>query len=571
MWTRTAAAVLFCASVVAPAARCDDEEDNPSSNDLLVFNACRPSSKLGGDHAGWPRWWYANRTVLLSPSYRASPTPQPPSEDAVRMRAREALLAAFASKNALVSSEAALALGRLGDPRDVAALEKIVADDDPQSSRRLHRYAALGLGLLARGDAAQATECRNALLLALDRSRGQRDRHSFFEANCAYALAMRGDVAALPELLDIRRRGLAAADARGAIDTEILGPLVYALGALGGETALPEIEEHLRGGRFAGGGSEDTAESACHALSRIPGENSRRILRHAATDPRERVRRLALQALGAVTDGKDDATAAVLRAALAGDKDPECRWMAAVSLARSGHETAAPTLLAAFRSPETRPEDRPCVAIALALRTRARPDDAAAKSLATALAESKDLDERAGLCTACGIARVEAARAHLAETAVKGAPGVAEYAAYALGLAGFDEKKALHEAVARSGDYVVRREAALALGMLHDATITTQLREIAGSSKSSDVDRAGAAISLGRVGGAGDVEFLAALVEGGDVHEQLRACVVQSLGLLVDRTDGEALGRVSANAIWFGTVLGRLRWPPAFDVEHLVD
>jgi HEAT repeat protein len=571
MRTTIVAAALLCALVAAPRARCDDEDDNPSTNDLLVFNPCRPYSRLGADHTGWPRWWYANRTALLRPSYRATAGQPMSSGEAVRARAREALLGALASKNALVASEAALALGRLGDARDVATLAKIVADEDIKSTRRLHRYAALGLGLLDRGDAAQSADARKALVGAIGRARGERDRYQYFEANCAYALAMRGDVAALPELLDVRRRALAAADARGSIDSEILGPVVYALGAIGGESALPEIEEHLRGGRPAGGGSEDTSESACHALSRVPGEASRKILRRASTDPRERVRRLALQALGTVTDAKDDETAAVLRIALAGDKDPECRWMAAVSLGRSGHAAAVPTLLAAIKSRETPESDRACIAIGLGFAARAKPDVAVSQALAAALAETKDLDERAGLCTACGLADVDAARAKLVEFAGKGAPGVCEYAAYALGLAGFDEKKTLHEAVARSGDYVVRREAALALGMLRDATVTEQLREIAGVSKSTDLDRAGAAISLGRVGGVADVDFLVGLVADRDVHDQLRACVVQALGLVCDRAEGEALGRVAADGMWFGTVLGRLRWGPLYDIDHLVD
>jgi HEAT repeat protein len=137
--------------------------------------------------------------------------------------------------------------------------------------------------------------------------------------------------------------------------------------------------------------------------------------------------------------------------------------------------------------------------------------------------------------------------------------------------AGVDERRILHEAVARPGDYMVRREAALALGMLHDATVTQQLREIAGSTSASDSERASAVIALGRVGHYSDIDFLVELIADRDVHDQLRACVVQALGLLVDRAEGASLGRLSADLRWCSTILGRWRWAPSFDVNHLVD
>jgi len=577
-WTLAVATALLGVSMTAtPRAHADDEDDNPSANDLLVFNPRRPFSKLGADHASWSSWWYANRGELLAPSYRAlGPAigPPTPAETTARDRGRDALLAALASKHVLVSSEAALALGRCGDARDVATLAPFVADRDLQTDRRLHRYAALGMGLLGKGDAKESADARRVLLGALDRSRGERDRYEFFHANCAYALAMRGDEAALPDLADIRRRGLEAVDNHSDIHTEVLGPIVFALGVLGGEGSIPEIEDHLKGGRSAGGGTEDTAEAACQALARVGGEKARTILRRAAADPRERVRRLALQALGAVTDANDDATAKVLGDALAGEKDPECRWMAAVSLARSGHASAEHALVAAFKNGEAASADRACFAIALGLLARARNGEVVSRTLFAALEDSKDEDETCGLATACGLARVVAARGRLGELVEKGrSPTIVSYAAYALGLVGADDeqRKTLHAEVARRGDFMVRREASLALGMLRDATIVQQLRDIAGDASHPDVERAGAAVSLGRVGGYSDVDFFVKLLDDRGVHEQLRACVVQGLGLLLDRDEGKKLARVAAESHWFVTVLGRLRWPPVWDVQHLVD
>src|SRR5262249_15594565 len=143
----------------------------------------------------------------------------------------------------------------------------------------------------------------------------------------------------------------------------------------------------------------------------------------------------------------------------------------------------------------------------------------------------------------------------------------------ALGIAGAgaDERRALHDVVSRSGDYLARREAALALGMLHDDQVRGRLHEIAAGTRVPDIERASAVVSLGRVGHYTDTGLLVGLIDEQDTNDQLRACVVHALGLLLDRREGEPLGRVAANSRWFNTILGRWRWPPVWDVNHLVD
>src|SRR5262245_18975909 len=100
---------------------------------------------------GWRTWWRIHRRGLLNPSYRARRLEDRMGrrvDEKARTRARERLLAALSEGHWLVSSEAALAVGRLGDARDIATLARIVRDPDVVSTRRTHRYAAVAMGLL---------------------------------------------------------------------------------------------------------------------------------------------------------------------------------------------------------------------------------------------------------------------------------------------------------------------------------------------------------------------------------------------------------------------------------------
>src|SRR5262245_55425972 len=452
-WARVAFAAIAVCLVAAPVVRADDGEDGPSYNDLLVYRG------------GGIGWWFTNRTELLHPSYRAgslSMGMRAPRDPVARARVREALLAALQDKSELVTSEAALALGRLGDPRDIETLARIVDDRDVAATRRTHRMAALGLGCLPLGDATQAARARNALLSAIDESRGKHDQFAYFWANCAYALAMRGDAAALPKLLDIRRKGLEAVDMQSSIHTDVLGAICYSMAALGGESVLPEIREHLRGVKTPDGGSKNSAWAACQALMRIGGDEAKRALREAAKDERDDVRRMALQTLGAVADAKDDETAAILRAAAVDGQKGGCRGPAALALGRTGHKTAAPLLLSMM---EDAPFDvRPYAALGLGLYGRATKDKAAADALAKALEKNTTNEAMsASLCLACGLAGATSVRPRLAQFASdRKAPAVSTYATFALALlgAGPEERKVLHDVVSELGDYVASREAA---------------------------------------------------------------------------------------------------------------
>lgn len=578
-----ATAALGAAFVAAPDARPDGGEDGPSTDDLLAdFRPFFPDGQ-GFRHASrisqdvpWTDWWYANRRDLVKPSFRAGSASQgvvAPRNQAERGKAREALLLALASKDPFVQSEAALALGRAGDPRDVATLAKIVSDTDISKTRRLHRLAAIGMGCLPLGDAAQALEARTALVGAVAFSRGKHDQFSYFWADCAYALAMRGDTAAAADLVSLRKRVIDAKDMQHSIYCEVLGAISYALGALGGENALPEIKEQLDGRKAPDGGFNDTSWSGAQALARVGGPTARKFLLAAVKDERNFVRAVVFQALGVVGDAKDDVVAEVLRDAMRDDKDLGCRRMAAISLGRTGHPSAAEALLAQLEKGQS--EDRPFAALGLGFLVRGKADAKVSDALVRALAKSRTDESQGSLALACALAGAQAARPRLAEVVAKGGPTAAPTAAFALGMLGAagPERDALHAAVAETGKQLLRREAALALGMLHDRSVVDQLRAVV-AGRTSDLDRATAAVCLGRVGDDSDIDFLLGVFADKETSDPLRACVVHALGWLLDSSDLGRLGRIAADVKWDKQIRGvSMSWTgdAMWEIQHIVD
>ena len=95
----------------------------------------------------WLHWWEANRPPYLRAVGQAAGE-QEPEDGAGRERAVAALVAALEDPDAGVRAAAALALGHVGGPERVAALQaRVEGDPDPVVAHR----ALLGLGLL--GDA----------------------------------------------------------------------------------------------------------------------------------------------------------------------------------------------------------------------------------------------------------------------------------------------------------------------------------------------------------------------------------------------------------------------------------
>jgi HEAT repeat protein len=540
------ATVLSLCVVSAALAGGDSADMNPSCDDLI----CRFGAWDGCDG-----WLAANRFAIVAASYRATPVAAGAArvEDAAaRVRAHESLLKALASRDVFVASEAAVAIGLAGDVHDIPALAKIVKDG--KAERRMLRSAALGLGELPLGDAAQAAEARNALLAAIASGIGEEDRQACFWANCAYALAMRGDTGSVPKLQELRQKAIRGWGANTWTSLEVLGAMGYAVGVLGRESAIAEIDEQLKWRSAMVPLYGDSACGAVQALPRIGGPKALELLTRAAHDGREYVRSTALQALGGFVGPGDEQTVGFLRDAFATEDVTTCRQMAAIGLARTGHPSAGATLAAAL--PRAKSIDSRYVAVALGLALRRNPDVKTGEVLAKALERSKSLDEKMAFAVACGLGNVQAARSELIDLIPKNRGGpTAASAAFALGLLGAPpaDRAILHEMVAQSADPTARREAALALGLLRDHTVVDQLRAIV-ASKSTDLDRASAAICLGRVGDDAEIGFLVDVLAEHATGDTLRPCLVRALGRLLDRAEGARLAALVANGRWLWQV-----------------
>jgi HEAT repeat protein len=521
-----------------------DPELDPSSDDLL----CRFEQWDTCD--GWVN---ANRWPLLGVSRRATPVAPGAKrlEDAAaRARAHDAIVAALGAKDVYVASEAALALGLAGDPADTQKLADIVAAGT--APRRTLRWAAIGLGELPPGNAEQSGLARKTLMQALSDSAGREDDNCLFWANCAYALAMRGDAGSAPEMTDVVKRLSTAVDTRSYLarrrdiySRQVLAAAWLACGVLGGETVLPELELQLRRPPPKVATGDFTWPLAPAAL-RIGGAKAVVFLREAAKDDRELTRAVALQALGAACGPKDDESATILKTAIVNERDARCRQMAAVGLGRSGHPSAGAALVAALDRVHTL--DRPFVIVGLGFAVRASKDAKLTAFLEYSLERAKSIDRTAWMI-ACALARIDGARAAVADTIPNGRHGASTAGAcFALGqLATTDaEKKLLHEVVAQSVDETSRREAALALGLMRDREVATQLRAIV-ASKEADRDRGSAACCLGLVGDDADIDALLAVARDKTTSDPLRACVLHGLGRLLDRDEGAKLARVVAD------------------------
>jgi HEAT repeat protein len=293
--------------------------------------------------------------------------------------------------------------------------------------------------------------------------------------------------------------------------------------------------------------------AAANALGRVGGAEATKLLREAARAADPSVRAVVLEALG-VAGSADDAVVEMLRKAALDDESEFCRWTAAMGLARVGRPKAVAALAAAFRKhldsartgqdPEA--ADRRFFGMALGVALRTNPDADAGDLLVRALRSSAAVEDRAALTIACALANVPAARARIVETLPRTPIGpVGSSTCFALGLFGgaAGEKKFLHEALLQSGDPTARREAALALAVLHDHDVVDRLRGLA-AAKGADYGRASAALCLGRVGDDADIDFLAGMVADRLTSDGLRACVVRALGRLLDEDEGARLTRV---------------------------
>ena len=205
--------------------------------------------------------------------------------------------------------------------------------------------------------------------------------------------------------------------------------------------------------------------------------------------------------------GPDDADFAEVLLKAVSDEESRPRQMALVSLGRMGHASAAAAVVRHFERGLA--ADRAYAALGLGLLGRRRPDPGVRDFLARHLETAKDAEERAALSLACGLARADAARPAVVRIAASGSPEVAAQARFALGLLDTpaDQRAALYMAVEEGREFLVGREASLALGLLEDPTVVGRLESVARSPRLPDARRAAALVELGRIGDEREVDL----------------------------------------------------------------
>jgi HEAT repeat protein len=276
-------------------------------------------------------------------------------------------------------------------------------------------------------------------------------------------------------------------------------------------------------------------------------------LLEAARDRREEIRRAAFTALGAVATSKDAGAVSVLAEAMVGDRDMTARSMAAVSLGRIVDGPGAELMRGAYA--DTKADVRPFLVIGLGLCARRTADAPTKRFLAGLLADGASATETAAVCLANGLARNTDAEPLLTKFATTGDPETRCHAAYAIGLVGVaaDDVRlvgVLRGLVAQSSDALLRREAALALGLSKSRDAVDVLAPIV-KDGTTDRDVATAAVCLARVGGAAEADVLVARLADRRAGGPLRASVAHALGWLLDQSEGRTLFRFVADDDWW--------------------
>jgi HEAT repeat protein len=507
----------------------------------------------------WRFWWYANRARLADVTHRTAnnaavtvPGVKPPAgPEPWRDAVRSALHSVLSAKSRAIVCEAALSLGRGGDARDARALAAIVADGSRDAKERSR--AALGLALVDVSKAPEdAREIRETLLAAAREARGNYDDRCELWGNCLYALGVRGDPAALPTVREIAVSGASVKDEE--LHRDVVCSAASALGMFRDDLVVPDLTDLVRRPEPPDGDKRRAmyiSVYAAHGLAKIGSHAALAALCEAAGDEREEVRRAVVMAIGALAGPEDDAAEKVLAQIAREDRFLSCRNMACIGLGRSGHPSAVRVLTdVATKRPAT---DRPYALLGLGLFARRTKDAAVRTFLGERLADSGSADEMGAVATANGLAENEAAVPQLVALTDGGMPELRGWAAYALGLLHSRDRRVaprLHELVLDQGDPILRREAALALGLVGDMRAVPQLCEIVRHGKNV-VDRGSAAVALGRIGGSDAADCLIGVLRDEDEPQELRACVAEGLGYLLDKDEGRRLSQIVSDLDWY--------------------
>ncbi len=461
----------------------------------------------------WKARVAANPTGPVTPTDEPGTLPK---DGLWRARAQSALIAALGDDSHSIASAAAVALGKSGDPSEAEALLRVLTDADRPRTVREGAALGLGLlppdrdagGDLARealhdvaGDDDEEDRLRALAVYALG-LRGDAASLPFLletagsggaawdvPAAGVAALGLAGDDMTLPDLLDLlegpkRRRGREAVRRAYA---------AQALAMLGDVRAVPTLcavalqdDEHAR----------RASVLALGAIAPVTDERTTDLLLHLLANSRD----VATRCVAALSLGRQGSPRAGPALAYAYHKGSlRLRPFAAISLGllsrHEGLEGSTGTLLHDLReraSPELRAAL--CVSVGLAAEPRAVP------ALIEIVSSRDPAPLRAHAALALGLSGDHERAAKVLRQVLEDTrePELQREAALALGLLGDRPAlRVLNDLVRHGGSAYVQGSAAVAIGRIGAAESVDGLIALLADDREPDLGRAMAAVGLG--------------------------------------------------------------------------
>jgi HEAT repeat protein len=543
----------------------------------------------------WRFWWGYNnddilnlkshlgkRTVLsTSPIYYAGANDEnnvQPVQRATRAMAQRTIRPALLGSvnrprdHEDIHGGALIALGKLGDPKDIGLFRDVLLGTHSHKGRRIayggqaKESAVLALGLLPDLGPAQKEAVR-AILLDTITDEKMRTRERAWAAVSLGLQRDRGAVEALTNLLRPEHRYP---------DDNVPAGILCGLGLIGDPSVLPGLASALLEGDLFGRDvvNNDLLRSfAGYAIAKI-GEPDGEVLKSLVKVMNSRSRGLRIKRSAAIAAGvlgaKADAESKrEVVNALRGyvrktSGDPSGVNFAIIALSQIGTDPAMRILLDLARHGRYGQRQFAGLGLATHLFYRRRaveqkrgdpldPDlaNTIVKTLVECSEKNRDHDTRAAFMLCRGLVKDESAIEELVRIVAKRsvAPMLRGYCCVALGLIGdarAEVKEALYLALGERRDESLRRSAATGLALLHDAKVVdTLLREL--ERAHSFAVKGQLILAIGTIGDQSAVEKLVRMLEDKGQPSLTRAMAAVGLGMIGDTREIPALARLSKN------------------------
>lgn len=496
------------------------------------------------DAARWESWWQCNKEDFLIPRAVLAPdvvgdaytgTLGPPVEHEIRAVVIPLLEQALRDTDHQVRGAAALALGKVGDWREIKTLLGALADRE----RTVSEAAILALGLLGEGsverslkdvlsDPSRNARERSMAAIALGYSGGDTARTALFDQ-----LGSTVDVEGRPRVPTIESaRVLGAALWAGADrkdGTSDRSPLVASL--LQRALSAPQLKDRMILGIGAA------------ALSKPRDPGSLQFILSGLTDSRADIRAGCGIAAGRIIKAEDRRSVQALIAAVGAEAEVTPRRLMLISLGRIGGPDARKRLLAELDS--NLRQDRAFAAIALGIsgatdlapRVRKEFDAASDDSLKGAMA------------IALGIMHDPDALKVVAEVArTKGNPELLRNLMWFFALdRGRGSATTVEQVLAEAKVADIHEAGCVALGLIGELDSQTALIKYLTSAGPATL-RGAAAIGLGRMGDRRAVVPLTKMIRATSETQIVRSRAVEGLGILCQRNPWPPFARVSIDS-----------------------